>query len=77
MNFLKFYIKFSYQNTQPSFSGSYILSDGHTRNKKGALNKVGDKNIITVKGSYSFKGTDSKTCMLNTQLEKMEIELYV
>lgn len=44
---------------------SFELSDGQTREEKGTVTKVGENEILTVIGSYSYKGSDGKTYVVD------------
>lgn len=43
---------------------SFTLSDGQSRHEKGVLVTVGDKKVYEVQGSYSYKGTDGRTVLV-------------
>lgn len=42
------------------FDFSYELSDGQAREETGRLELVGDVKVLTVTGSYEYRGPDGK-----------------
>lgn len=54
-------VEFLYLSIDFSCHLRYALSDGQAREETGILSQVGETKIFRVAGSYTFKGTDGKT----------------